>query len=115
MVVDPQTGDELTQTYAVEVPYTEEMEQAFMIRRRIEVPVEDTKVWTFSGKALSADEMRTTLSSVKRCFYIANQRREYKFKGDPFFAEMLKPDVLVIWYDKTKATDRTEIPPVKNE
>jgi len=114
-VKDPQTGEELEQSYAVEVPYTEQIEQTFIMRRRIEVPVEDAKIWTFSGKALSAAEARTALSSAKRCFCIANQRRKYNYQGDPFFAEMLTPDVLVIWYDKTKATDRTEIPPVKNE
>jgi len=105
MVKDPDTGEALEQTYSVCVPYTEQIERAETVRRRIEVPLEDTKVWTFSGKALSAEEVRTSLSSAKRCFYTENRWIKDKYQGDPFYAEMLKPDVLVIWYDKIKATE----------
>ncbi len=113
MVTDPKTGEQLEQSYIVCVPYSEVVERTKIVSRRFEVPLENAKFWTIGGKLLSSNEAVETLATTRRCFSIEYQPHFYNYEGDPFFAEMLKDDVLVIWYNKDNVK---EIPqPSRNE
>jgi hypothetical protein len=105
MVTHPKTGEQLEQRYIVCVPYSEVVERTKIVSRRFEVPLENAKFWTIGGKSLSSNEAVETLAATRRCFSIEYQPDFYNYEGEPFFAAMLKDDVLVIWYDKDKAKE----------
>jgi hypothetical protein len=108
-VTDPKTGETREETYEKTKTMTATKTRTKIVSRRVEVPLTDIKIWTVGGKSLSSDEAQTALATTRRCFFIRpSWKRAYEYSGEPFFAEMLKDDVLVIWHDEDKAKEITE-------
>lgn len=101
-VEDPDTGQTIAQTYTVQVPYTETIEKLVLQRRRFEVPLQHAQFRTTSGQTLTATQAQDILGEPARCFLVD---RAWKANIEPFFAQMLSENLLVISYDAAKAKE----------
>lgn len=101
---DPVTGETRTKSVTVQRTRAATMTRLKMVSRRIEVPLELAIVWRLSGERLSLEEVQNALRNTKRCFYVPNAT----YQPEPFFSEMFKDDVLVVWFNKDKAKEIPE-------
>lgn len=96
-----------TKTRVVKVPKQVMQKQTQTISNLIpkasvrgEVPVKDMKVWTTKGKLLSAAEVQEVLAKTTYLFALTAEPAKGKPPMDPFFANALRSDVLLVYSPK---------------
>lgn len=67
---------------------------------RGEVPVNEMKVWTTKGKLLSIAQVQEALAKTSYLFALTAEPKEGKPPMDPFFANALRSDVLLVYSPK---------------
>lgn len=96
-----------TKTKVVKVPKEVLQKQTQTISNLIpkesvrgEVPVNEMKVWSTKGKRLSVAEVQEALAKTSYLFALTAEPKEGKPPMDPFFANALRSDVLLVYSPK---------------
>lgn len=101
-VTDPKTGKKTERM----VPKTEYRSvtktRGKIVPRRLEIAPTDVKFWTVGGKLLTPEETQGALATKRRCLRLLDNPGS-DGPGDPFFSEMFTDDVLLVWFDGSKA------------
>lgn len=101
LVTDPKTGKKTERSTPKTAYRTALKTQMEVVPRSRKVSLDALKIWNLHGKTLTTDEVKTALSTKKRCFLLPYNPGK-RTPGDPFFAEMFKDDVLLVWFDSQK-------------
>ena len=92
-------GQVVTEEYAVQVPYTEQVEQMYTVSvgigtKRVDVPFTELKAFDLSVLPLESKSLASRLASP---MHVLVQKNGVEFTAiDPYTASVLRPDIIVL-------------------
>lgn len=97
--IKDKSGKEVVETYEVKVPVTEERVETYSDFTPLppikgEVPLAEVKAWNIKGKPITTDELKTLLSKPTYVFSIENEIEPNQPPIDPFYASVLRSDLI---------------------
>ncbi len=98
-------GMNVDQEYTVQVPYTQTVDQEYTVETldtstNIEVPLKKVRAWKLDGSRLSAEQLRSACSKPTHMIVAEVVENEPFEKLNPFFASVLRPDTIVLFYTR---------------
>lgn len=107
-------GMNVDQEYTVQVPYTQTVDQEYTVETldtstSIEVPLKNVRTWKIDGSRLSAEQFRSACSKPTHMIVAEVVENEPFEKLNPFFASVLRPDTIVLFY----TTEADQKPPAR--
>ncbi len=107
-IEDPTSGEISTQTYAVKVPYAEQVEQSYSIcirgnPERTDVRLDALSAWKVDGASVETNELKAILSTTKHVFLLA-ENANGNYVPDQYFSSVLDPEAIIVHVAKPAPT-----------
>jgi hypothetical protein len=103
-VVTDKDGKVSMQTYTVQVPVTEQQEQAYKVSillepKKVTASLAQVRAWQVTGELVESSELLRRLGEATHVFAVEMDASQKFTPVEPYFAEILRPGALVIYVE----------------
>ena len=100
-----QNADGTTEDYSVEVPFTVTIVENYAVQipsgkyqPRVSIPLDKAHVWKVTGEKMTTPDIERALSKAAHVLLFMGYANT-NYQADAYFASLLNPDILVVYYN----------------
>jgi hypothetical protein len=96
-------GKQVAQDYVVKVPVSTMVEQTYTVEKlessyQFDIPLEKLRAWRLDGTLLKAEQLQAACAKPVHMIVVETKEQTNFSKVDPFFASVLRPETIVVYY-----------------